>query len=93
MNEQRLLPEEPERVKTTVKWFDGAKGYGFLLNPKAGGPDIFVHQTAIEADGYRSLRISDTVLCEVERIEDGRLRATWCKSVNNVAAPTGPTGG
>ena len=37
----------------TVKWFNGEKGYGFIA--QEGGPDLFVHYSAIQAEGYRSL--------------------------------------
>lgn len=42
-----------ERILGTVKWFNGDKGYGFLT--RENGPDVFVHFSAIEGDGYRSL--------------------------------------
>jgi CspA family cold shock protein len=42
-----------ERTTGTVKWFNGAKGYGFLA--REGGEDVFVHFSAIQGDGYRSL--------------------------------------
>jgi CspA family cold shock protein len=42
-----------ERIIGTVKWFNGSKGYGFLA--REGGADVFVHYTAIQMDGYRSL--------------------------------------
>jgi cold shock protein len=38
----------------TVKWFNDAKGYGFIA-PEDGGKDLFVHHTNIEGDGYKSL--------------------------------------
>ena len=42
-----------ERETGTVKWFNASKGYGFIT--RAQGEDIFVHYTAINGDGYRSL--------------------------------------
>lgn len=38
----------------TVKWFDAEKGFGFI-SQSAGGPDVFVHFSSIQADGYRAL--------------------------------------
>ena len=43
-----------------VKWFNDAKGYGFIA-PDDGSKDIFVHHTAIQADGFRSLQENDAV--------------------------------
>jgi len=46
-----------------VKWFNDAKGYGFIAQDS--GPDVFVHFTAIQADGFRSLAEGDTVEFEI----------------------------
>lgn len=50
------MSETDEKMLTrTVKWFDFSKGYGFLV-PDAGGPDVFVHITAVERAGLTALR-------------------------------------
>jgi CspA family cold shock protein len=50
----------------TVKWFNDAKGFGFLTQD-GGGPDVFVHYTAINADGFRSLAEGQKVEFEVTK--------------------------
>src|SRR3954465_5135232 len=50
-------------AKGTVKWFNDAKGFGFIAQD--GGKDVFVHHTAIIADGFRSLSEGDNVEFEV----------------------------
>ena len=50
----------------TVKWFNSTKGYGFIA-PDDGGSDIFVHHTAIQVDGFRSLEENQRVSFDVER--------------------------
>ena len=42
-----------DRIQGTVKWFNAGKGYGFIS--REGGEDVFVHHTAILAEGYRTL--------------------------------------
>ncbi|MDY7039665.1 MAG: cold-shock protein [Chloroflexota bacterium] len=54
-----------ERVTGTVKWFNGAKGYGFIS--RDGGEDVFVHHTAIQAEGYRTLEEGQTVEFTIEQ--------------------------
>ena len=54
-----------DRVVGTVKWFNASKGYGFL--EREGGPDVFVHYTAIESDGYRSLQEGQKVEFSIEQ--------------------------
>ncbi len=54
-----------ERILGTVKWFNGAKGYGFLS--REGGPDVFVHFSAISGDGFRSLDEGQRVEFTVEQ--------------------------
>lgn len=56
-----------ERNRGEVKWFNAEKGYGFIKQDD--GPDIFVHYTAINGSGYRSLNEGDTVEFDVV---DGR---------------------
>lgn len=51
------------REKGTVKWFNSAKGYGFIQ--RSEGEDVFVHYSAIQGDGYRNLQEGSTVEFEV----------------------------
>ena len=49
----------------TVKWFNNAKGYGFLVQ-ESGGDDIFIHYSSIQMDGYRTLRAGQPVSFDIE---------------------------
>jgi CspA family cold shock protein len=51
------------RITGTVKWFNDAKGFGFIA--QEGGKDVFVHHTAIQQEGFRSLREGDRVEFEI----------------------------
>jgi CspA family cold shock protein len=54
----------------TVKWFNGEKGFGFIA-PEGGGPDVFVHYSAIDAAGYRSLDENQRVEFDVSQGQKG----------------------
>lgn len=53
----------------TVRWFNNAKGYGFL--GRDGAPDVFVHFTSIQSDGYKSLKEGEQVEYDVVQGEKG----------------------
>ncbi|TVS16841.1 MAG: cold shock domain-containing protein [Gammaproteobacteria bacterium] len=54
----------------TVKWFNNAKGYGFIL-PEGGGEDLFVHYSSIQMDGYKTLKAGQSVLYENQQGDKG----------------------
>ncbi|MBN1794583.1 MAG: cold shock domain-containing protein [Candidatus Omnitrophica bacterium] len=51
--------------KGTVKWFSNQKGYGFIA--REGGADVFVHHTAIQGEGYKTLEEGQEVEFEVQQ--------------------------
>jgi len=63
----------------TVKWFNTTKGYGFIM-PQDGGKDVFVHITAVQAAGLRSLDEGQRVSFDVA-MERGKAAATNLKPV------------
>ena len=60
-----MLYEVITMAEGTVKWFNDSKGFGFI--EQAGGKDVFVHHTAIQAEGFESLNEGDNV--EFEMVE------------------------
>ena len=56
-------------MKGVVKWFNNAKGYGFI--GREDGPDVFVHYSAISSEGYKSLQEGDQVEFEITQGQKG----------------------
>lgn len=61
----------------TVKWFNAEKGYGFIS--AEGSPDVFVHHTAIEGDGFKTLDEGQSVEFEVQQGPKGAQAANVVK--------------
>jgi CspA family cold shock protein len=74
------VPEgvQVERLKGTVKWFNNAKGYGFI--GRETGADVFVHYSAITAEGYKSLQEGDQVEFEIAQGPKGPQAANVTKA-------------
>jgi len=72
------------KVTGTCKWFNTQKGFGFIT-PDDGSSEVFVHQSSLHCDGYRSLAEGEPVEYNVENGNDGRLKAC------NVTGPGGNT--
>lgn len=69
---QLYMADGPQ--KGVVKWFDTMKGFGFIM-PDDGSTDVFVHQTAIQTEGFRSLADGEAVEYVVEEDSNGRKKA------------------
>jgi len=67
-----------DRLKGTVKWFNNAKGFGFIGHD--GGADVFVHYIAIAFDGYKSLSEGDAVEFEITQGQKGPQAANVSKA-------------
>ena len=70
-----------DRLKGKVKWFNASKGYGFLERPD-GESDIFVHYTAIQGDGFRSLEEGEEVEFSIAKTDKG-LQAEEVSKMNS----------
>jgi cold shock protein len=67
---ERLSLQEKYMAEGTVKWFNADKGYGFIA-PDDGTADVFVHFSAIQADGFRSLQENQRVTYTAGRGQKG----------------------
>lgn len=68
-------------IKGRVKWFNNSKGFGFI--GRQNGPDVFVHYTAVNAHGYKSLQEGDDVEFEIVQGTKG----PQAENVTKVTAP------
>lgn len=76
-----------ETLKGLVKWFNDAKGFGFIEH--TSGQDVFVHYSVIEADGYKSLKDGEEVFYEIKEGAKG-LHAANVRRVNPPATASKP---
>ncbi len=87
---QAGLPDGLDAVRVTghVKWFDSAKGYGFV-KPVDGGADILLHQSCVRQSGFKAVREGATVVCEAQPGPRG-LQATKVVALDNSTAQPVP---
>ena len=67
-----------ERINGTVKWFNDAKGFGFIS--REGSPDVFVHYSAVNSSGFKSLAEGDKVEFEIVEGQKGPQAANVVKT-------------
>ena len=75
----------------TVKFYNEHKGYGFI-QPDGGGNDAFVHISAVERAGFRSLRQDQRLTYELEEDQRGKLKAVRLESADEAATAAAPEG-
>jgi CspA family cold shock protein len=83
---QDVRKEEPvAQYKGKVKWFNNAKGYGFI--GREDGPDVFVHYSSIQLDGYKTLKEGDDVEFDIVQGQKGA-QADAVVRLRGVSSPT-----
>ncbi|PHT41882.1 Glycine-rich protein 2, partial [Capsicum baccatum] len=87
-----MAEESGQRAKGTVKWFNDQKGFGFIT-PDDGSEDLFVHQSGIRSEGFRSLAEGEAVEYEVENGSDGRTKAVDVTGPDGAAVSGGSRSG
>ena len=70
----------------TVKWFNEMKGFGFI-QPDEGGADAFVHITAVEKAGMRTLQENQRIAYDLQEDRPGKMSATNLRSADEAASP------
>ena len=88
-----------ERVSGTVKWFNDNKGFGFI--EQEGGSDVFVHHSAIQMEGFKTLKEGQKVSMEVTQwakgpqaeavVPDYQVLCALCQPADATCCPTRPT--
>ncbi|XP_047322844.1 glycine-rich protein 2-like [Impatiens glandulifera] len=86
------MAEENQRVSGVVKWFNDQKGFGFIT-PDDGSEDLFVHQSSIRSEGFRSLGEGETVEFIIDSGDDGRTKAVEVTGPNGVPVKGNTRGG
>jgi len=71
------LVKESYMAEGTVKWFNDAKGYGFIAQD--GGPDVFVHFSEIQMDGFKTLAEGDRVSFDISQGQKGPQASQVCR--------------
>ncbi|XP_047329707.1 glycine-rich protein 2-like [Impatiens glandulifera] len=87
-----MAEENQQRATGVVKWFNDQKGFGFIT-PEDGSEDLFVHQSSIQSEGFRSLMEGESVEFIVNLGDDGRTKAVEVTGPNGVPVKGNSRGG